>query len=140
MATPTASDIARLRRMVAEPGATNGYSDTVLSEAIERYPVPDSAGVYPVDEDGVANTDWVFGWDLSAAASEIWTEKAAALAATYDFSADGGDFKRSQAAKQAREMASYYASRRYARGVRIKADINPGIESAMWIFNLAEAD
>lgn len=127
--------------MVAEPGATNGYTDTVLAEVLARYPVPDAAGVYPTDEDGVANTAWVTtSLDLNAAAAEIWTEKAGALAATYDFSADGGDFKRSQAVKQAREMAGFYASRRYARGVRIKADINPGIESSRWVFNLAEVD
>jgi hypothetical protein len=136
----TAAEIARLRRMVAEPTTTNGYTDTVLSDAIERYPVPDSAGVYPTDEDGVAESAWVATYDLNAAAADVWMEKAGALAATYDFSADGADFKRSQAAKQAREMAGYYRSRRYARGVLLKAEINSDLESQIWIGNLPEPD
>lgn len=136
----TAAELSRLRRMVAEPGTTNGYTDSVLSDTVARYPVPDSAGVYPVDLDGVAEADYVPTYDLNAAAAEIWTEKAGALAATYDFSADGGDFKRSQAAAQAMKMASYYASRRYARGVRLKAEINSDLESQIWIGNLPEPD
>ena len=133
----TAAEIARVRRMVAEP-TTATYSDTIISDTILRYPVPDAAGVYPVDEDGVAEPDWVATYDLNAAAAEIFTEKAAALASGYDFSADGATFHRSQALANAQKMASYYASRRYAKGVRLKAEINPGVESSTWIFNLAQ--
>lgn len=136
----TAAELARLRRMVAEPGTTNGYTDSVLSDAITRYPVPDSAGVYPTDEDGVANSDWVETYDLNAAAADVWTEKAASVAANYDFAADGGDFKRSQGAAQAMKMASYYRSRRFARGVLLKAEINSDLESQVWIGNLPEPD
>jgi len=133
----TAAQIAQVRRMVAEPTSAT-YSDTLISDAILRYPVPDSAGVYPTDLDGIAESAWVETYDLNAAAAEIWTEKAAALASGYDFAADGGDFKRSQAMANAQKMASYYASRRYARGVRMKAEINPGVESSTWIFNLSQ--
>lgn len=135
-----AADIARLRRMVAESGATNGYTDTVLAETIARYPVPDAAGVYPVDEDGVTEVAWVATYDLNNAAADVWTEKSAALAANYDFTADGSDFKRSQAAAMAMKMASYYRSRRYAKGVLLKAEINSAIESQVWIGNLPEPD
>ena len=133
----TAAEIARVRRMVAEP-TTATYSDTLIAEIIVRYPVPDAAGVYPVDEDGVAESAWVATYDLNAAAAELWVEKSAALASGYDFSADGGTFNRSQAMANAQKMASYYASRRYAKGVRLKAEINPGVESSTWIFNLAQ--
>ena len=136
----TAAEISRLRRMVAEPSTTNGYTDSVLSEAITRYPVPDSAGVYPTDEDGVANSDWVETYDLNAAAADVWTEKAAAVAVNYDFTADGGSFARSQGAAGAMKMASYYRARRYARGVLLKAEINSDLESQVWIGNLAEPD
>ena len=133
----SAADIARLRRMVAEPGTTNGYTDTILSEAIERYPVADATNELPVDEDGIANTAWTATYDLNSAAADVWMEKAAALASVYDFAADGGDYKRSQAAKQARDMVAYYRARRSARSVRLVADLNP-VDAQDWIGNLAE--
>jgi hypothetical protein len=115
--TVAAADIARLRRMVAEPTTTT-YSDSVLSETIARYPVRDADGLAPTD------TDWTATYDLNAAASDVWSEKAAALATAFDFTADGGSFQRSQSAKQAQLMASYYRSRRYARSVVLSADLS----------------
>jgi hypothetical protein len=127
----SAADIARLRRMAAEPTTTT-YTDAVLSTTIERYPVRDADGLAPTD------TDWTATYDLNSAASDVWSEKAAALASAFDFTADGADFKRSQAAQQAQSMASYYRSRRYARGVPLAADIND--DSEEWIGNLPEED
>jgi len=132
----TAADIARVRRMVAEPTSAT-YTDTIVSDAILRYPVPDSFGVRPVDEDGVANSAWVATYDLHAAAADVWTEKGAAAATGYDFSADGADYKRSQLGTMALRMASYYRSRRYAGSVALKADINSP-QAQDWIGNLAE--
>ena len=83
-------DLLRLRRMVAEPDDTGGYSDALLTASIERYPVPDPDDVYP-DEDG-----WYPSYDLAMAASEIWSEKATMLAANFDFTADGATFSKSQ--------------------------------------------
>ena len=131
----TAAQIAQVRRQVAEP-TTATYSDTLISDAILRYPVPDSFGVYPVDQDGNANTDWVATFDLASASAEIWQEKAAALASGYDFSADGGTYSRSQAMANAQKMASYYASRRAAKGIRLKAEMGPYDD--MTVFNLVE--
>ena len=113
----SAADIARLRRMAAEPTTTT-YTDAVLSTTIERYPVRDADGLAPTD------TDWTATYDLNAAASDVWSEKAAALATAFDFTADGGSFQRSQSAKQAQLMASYYRSRRYARSVVLSADLS----------------
>ncbi len=121
--TVAASDIARLRRMASEPDSTNGYSDSVLTETIERYPVDIESAVY----------------DLNAAAADVWTEKAAALAVRFDFTADGSTFHRSQAVAQARAMAIHYRSRRYAKAVALEADINDS-ELETWIGNLPEED
>ena len=46
----SAADLARLRRMTAEPNTTT-YSDVLLTDAIERYPVMDSDGNWPDDDD-----------------------------------------------------------------------------------------
>lgn len=89
--------------MVAEPTPAT-YSDDVLVAAIKRYPVPDPEDVYP-DEPG-----WIPSYDLAMAASEIWEEKGAALAANFDFNADGASFSKKQqydhATGQARKWRS----------------------------------
>jgi len=118
--------------MAAEPDSTNGYTDSVLTETIERYPVRDSDGLAPDDD------DWTDTYDLNAAAADVWTEKAAALAVRFDFTADGSTFHRSQAVIQARAMAIHYRARRYAKAVALEADINT--ESDEWIGNLPEED
>lgn len=131
-----AADIARMRRMIAEPTADN-YTDDVLSETIERYPIADVTGEQPLDEDGIANSAWTATYDMNAAAAELWAEKAATLATRFDFSADGASFQRSQAAAQARQMAAFYRSRRTARSARLAAALNP-TTSNDWVGNLAE--
>src|SRR4030095_4881529 len=86
-------DVARLRRMTAEPNQTP-YSDAMLVEAIQRYPVLDPADVYP-DE-----ACWIPSYDLALAAAEIWSEKATTMAANFDFEADGANFSKSQQYEQ----------------------------------------
>jgi hypothetical protein len=96
-------DVLRLRRMVAEP-TIDTYTDALLVAAIERHPVPDPDDIYP-DEEG-----WYPTYDLALAAAEIWSEKAATVAANFDFEADGGNFSKSQQyehyAKQERKWRS----------------------------------
>ena len=99
--------IAKLRRMIAEPTA-NPYTDEILTGILEKYPVPDAEGHFPDDD------DWEATYDLNMAAADVWQEKAAALAQFYDFSADGGSYKRSQQQEQALKQASYYQRRRHA--------------------------
>lgn len=89
MGGAAAADIARLRRMVAEPDTTT-YSDVLLEDAIKRYPVADPEDVYP-DESG-----WFPTYDLAQAAAEIWSEKATNVAANFDFNSDGAAFQKSQ--------------------------------------------
>lgn len=100
----TAEQIARLRGMIAEPAQTT-YSDAVLAERIEDNPKADADGLLP-DDGG-----WVETYDLHRTASQIWTEKAAALAGAYDVNADGGSYSRSQKHAHAIKLAGFYASR-----------------------------
>lgn len=97
----SASDVSRLRRLIAEPTPDN-YSDADLEDVIERYPIDDSDGNEPSD------SDWVATYDLFLSAAEVWTEKAATLVAAgaYDFTADDASFKRSQMYEQYTKMAA----------------------------------
>ena len=85
----SSADVARLRRLCAEPTTTT-YSDSALEDVIERYPVTDAAGREP-DESG-----WTATYAVYLAAVEVWTEKAATVASRFDFTADDASFKVSQ--------------------------------------------
>ena len=120
--TATAAQIARLRRMVSEPDDSNGYESYVLAEAIERFPLYDADGYEQGDD------DWVATYDLAAAASDIWTEKAAARSERMDFGADGSTFSQSQQYAQALKMARYYNARRSPGSVRVFVESGPLVE------------
>ena len=83
----TEDEIRRLRRLVAETAEDSPYTDEMLTEYIEHA----EGRVY---------------W----AAAEICQEKAAATAALYDFSADGGSYQRSQVSAKWQKLADYYKS------------------------------
>lgn len=123
----TAYDLQRLRRMVAEPTTTT-YTDGVLTEAIQRYPVPDGDDVYP-DESG-----WIPSFDLASASAEIWAEKASAVASNFDFDADGATFSKSQQYDHFIGEARRWHSRRVP-GVWIATPLVPE-RTADWIGNL----
>ena len=108
--TPPADLIAQLRRMTAEPTAAV-YTDTALSAYLARYPLRDGVGAWPND------AAWAGAWDANQAASDVWEEKAAALAADFDFSADGGQYSRSQAHGQMLAMARRFRAGRAASAV-----------------------
>lgn len=91
--------------MVAEPGQGT-YPDDILRAILERFPTPDADGLRP-DESA-----WVEGYDLNAAAQEIWGQKAAAAACKVDLSADGVSRSLSQLNTQALKMAAFYGARR----------------------------
>lgn len=114
----TAAQIEQLRRMVAEPSFET-YNDADIQGYIESYPTLDELGHEPfywnyttTPPSKVANPEWIPTYDLNAAAAAIWLEKAAVLASDYDFSADGGNFSRSQAYQQAMNQSRHYHSRR----------------------------
>ncbi|AZF90296.1 MAG: hypothetical protein BPHS0_10 [Phage 5P_3] len=108
----TAAQRAQLRRMVNEP-TTIIYSDDVLDDYIERYPLVDDAGL------GSDETGWVAAYDLYAAAADIMYEKAATAAAKVDFGADGGQFSLSQQQRAYLLLAEQYRgqSRGQVRGM-----------------------
>lgn len=114
--TATAAMVTRLRRMVAEPTDGNGYTDAVLTDAIERYPVLDAAGRTATD------TGWTAAYDLYAAAADVWSEKAATVAVNFDFTADGATFRRDQVHAHALQQARYHAARRSVGTVAIVRD------------------
>lgn len=132
----TAAQIAQIRRMTAEP-LTTTYSDALLTTIIESFPTLDENGeaprIHAVDSartvtytaymdvtDLVANQDWIPTYDLNAAASAIWEEKAAGAAADFDFHADGGVYTRSQVYEQMMKQARFYAAKRKAGTITLQ--------------------
>lgn len=133
--TVPASWVARLRRLVAEP-TTDTYTDIDLSEYISRYPVDDADGYVPTD------IGWAGNWDLNLAAADVWEEKAATVAANFDFAADGGDYKRSQAYAQALQQARNFRARRQTGTLTMVATPKPAGAARLdgYLGNLAEDD
>jgi len=113
----TAAQIAQIRRMVNEPTVAD-YSDALVTEYIERYPLVDARGEDPWVESTTVpgsleeNDDWTATYDLAAAAADIWAEKASSLAGDFDFNADGGSYSRSQAYEQFMKQSRYWRARR----------------------------
>jgi hypothetical protein len=103
--TASANDISDLRRLVNEP-TQSPYTDAILTRYIERYPTVDDNG----KESGEA--DWVAGYDLNSAASDIWSEKAALVQMYYDFQADGARYSQSHLYEMAMDKSRYHAARR----------------------------
>lgn len=133
--TVPSSWVARLRRLVAEP-STDTYTDLDLSEYIGRYPLADASGNAPTD------TGWTGNWDLNQAAADVWEEKAAAVAANFDFAADGGDYKRSQAYAQAMQQARNFRAKRQTGTFTMVATPLPVGATRLdgYLGNLAEDD
>lgn len=118
----TVAQIREVRRMIAETTTTT-YSDADIQAYIERYPLMDENGEEPrepSDSTGlmIANTDWTATYDLAAAARDIWSEKAGALANRNDFSADGGSYSLSQQYQQAMAQARYFGARRRVTSIK----------------------
>lgn len=110
--------------MVGEVNSST-YSDTVLAEYIERAPLIDSLGRDPYVVSAttppvmIANVDWVATYDLNLAASEIFSEKASALAAQFDFSEDGQSFSRRQKYENAEKQARIFRAKRSAQAIKL---------------------
>jgi len=125
-------NIRQLRRMIAEP-TQDTYTDTDLAAYIEAYPLMDADG-YDPDED-----EWTAVYDLHAAASVLWTEKASCSASSYDTSSDFSRQYKSQVMPQMLKMARFHAARRAVAGV--VPVIRPReVITDVWIGNLPEVD
>lgn len=129
----TAEQVRRLRRMVVESSTTT-YTDADLRGYIERYPLVDGLGNEPTEPSEtnpvtlIENDDWTATYDLNAAAADVWSEKAAALASEFDFSAGGQNFQRSQAYSQYMRQANYYRARRSAGTIRLQTIPKPEVD------------
>jgi hypothetical protein len=113
------------------------YDDDALKEYIERYPLIDQKGEEPAYISTYAtatsppvysdNPSWTPTYDLSAAAADIWQEKASIHIGNFDFAADEGNYKRSQVYQHCTTMARYHLARRSANTIR--GQISPKEES-----------
>lgn len=145
VAEPTAAQIAQLRRMVAEP-TNDTYNDAALTEYIQKYPLLDEQGEPPYYLDTSTqpptqedNDDWIPSWDLASAAADVWEEKAALVAGSYDVSVDGASHRLSQKYEQAMAQVRYHRSRRAAKnGTLHKWPEEHSASSMPWIGNLPE--
>lgn len=135
MAVPSTAQIARLRRLVAEP-TYDTYTDIDLSTALELWPLPDADGLEP------DAATWAGAWDINQAAADIWEEKAAMVAGDFDFAADGGDYKRSQAYAQMAAKARAFRAKRQTSTLTLIAEPKPlgAVRLEGWLGNLAEDD
>ena len=98
----TATQRSRLRRMCGLAADDATYTDNVLDTYIEEYPLVDSAGYEPDDD------DWTATYDLYAAAADICQELAAAEADQVDTTADGAAFALSQQQRNYLTQAQKY--------------------------------
>jgi len=130
--TATAQQIIRLRRMVVEP-TVDPYTDAILADILESYPLLDSEGL---DSN---NDDWVPTYDLHAAAADIWEEKAGAYATSVSFTADGANVQLSSKYEQMMARVRYHRSRRSPKTGTLIAWPKEGV-AATYIGNLAEED
>ena len=118
----TAEQIAELRRMIAEPTSTT-YTDAILEDLLNRYPVRDALGEPALASDGgipptlSERDEWIQTYDLHAAAVQIWQEKAATSAGCFDVAADGTSLNRSQIHDAYMRQAQYHGARRRGRGI-----------------------
>lgn len=121
----TAAQIARVRAMVAEPTADT-YDDDDIQSFIDGHPLLDENGEEPTYLDFTTepptvtdNDDWIDTYDLSAAAADIFEEKAALWMEKHDFSADGASYSRAQVFDMLKKQARYYRSKRSMKTVRM---------------------
>jgi hypothetical protein len=120
---PTAEQIARLRRMVAEPTEAT-YDDEACTALLEEYAVLDWLGKEPVVIDRqvaggppvvISNPLWTPTYDMHAAAARIWHEKAAAWIERYSFTDSGQSFDRNQVYQNMMQRAKFHEARRNPR-------------------------
>lgn len=146
MEVPVAK-IAQLRRMIAEPTEAV-YTDELLESIITDYALPDSYGEDPTIRSWVEgqlieteNENWSGRFDLNAAAAQIWSEKAAAVAERFDFTADGATLHTSQEYNQAVSMSKFYEVRASARTIKLVTVKVPDTQTDFpWVGNLPEGD
>lgn len=114
----TAAMISQVRQQANEPAESSLYSDETIRTLIERYPLIDSEGYDPDDD------DWTATYDTSAATADLWQIKAGALADVVDMSADGISASLSQRYGQHVSQARFWRSRSAVRGVTLRTGMS----------------
>lgn len=117
--------IQDVRRMVAEPDATT-YTNEAIERLIKNNAVSDESGRTP------ENPAWDATYDLNATASDIWEEKAGAVADEIDFSADGGSFQRSQKFAMYMRQAARYRAKAVATSKTVAVDLLTKVNQLGW--------
>lgn len=146
--TATAAQRSKLRRMCGLDFTNTTYTDSVLDEYIEAYPLLDERGEPPYTWNAAVtppapsvNENWIATYDLNAAAADVWDEIAAGLQVNFDFSAEGRSFSRSQAFEHAQARARYYRSRRSPSTMTlVQWPEENAANNTAWIGNLPEED
>lgn len=132
MPTPSAAQIAQVRRMAGVAVDDTTYSDALVTSYIERYPL--------LDADGRDSTDvsWTGEWDIHAAAADILEERAATLAVEFDFAADGATYHRSQQYEALMKQVRYHRARRTPTSITLVKWPREEEVDQPWIGNLPE--
>lgn len=128
----TAAQILQVRRMAGLAVDDATYTDAVVSGYIEAYPLLDADGHDP------SATEWTPTYDSHAAAADILEERAVALAAEFDFTADGATYHRSQQYEALMKQARYHRSRRAPSSITLVKWPTEPMADQPWIGNLPE--
>ena len=94
----------RLRRLAATDTAP-ALNTSDLVDILDSSRVADRFGVLPV------MTGWESTYDMNRAAAEAWEAKAALVAGSHDFNADGSSYATSQVLIHCQSQAALYRSR-----------------------------
>lgn len=144
--TVTSGMVSELRRMIDEL-TDETYSDAILEEYIGKFPKIDELGSIPYEYVLVGgiptktwNASWIASYDLNAAASGIWREKAAKVSHRFDFNADGGDYKRSQEFQHCDSMSRFFLARSSIKTITQVIAIDENSSDVSWVGNLPESD
>lgn len=145
---PTEEQIARLRRMTAEPTEAT-YDDAALISLLEEYAVLDWLGKEPVVIDRqvaggppvvIPNPLWTPTYDLHAAAARVWQEKASAWIERYSFSDSGQSFERNQVYTNMMQRVRFHEARRNPRTLEQHAWSGRDRRYPKYIANAPETD
>ena len=101
-------------------GGTAVFKVEDVAGTVSDYTADYTRGIVTFSTDQSGKTFYWsgFGYDLYAAAADIWRMKASHVAGLVDFSTDGHSVKRSQQAQQYLNMSQYYQSRSASEGVQ----------------------
>lgn len=103
----TAAQLTRLGSLAGE--AHKNAADRMVSDA-QLQLIADASALVPDTSDRAPNhVSYVATYDLYRAASEAWRWKAGIVSETYDFIAEGGEFKRAQVYAHYIAQANRYA-------------------------------